>query len=437
MQIVIGLFIASISVYLLTVQALRWSRYTAIHRKFGHKHESGLLTPEDAQEILRVSSLYDMPALMNYALAFALFKTYAIPSISKILSNTKELKSAQSISKRYADTEILISTWVFCPISGKSSTVSQPSNTSRQSFGNTADTQKAGATAERGDVDDPRAMIALARVNWLHSKYSITNDDYLYTLALFAFEPPKWARLYGWRALSPMEEEAFYIFWVEIGQRMGIRDIPETIKEFRTWVVEYEAKTMVPAQTNYDVATYTTEELLHVVPESFGLKKFFRRLTVCVLEENVRIAMIQPKQPTYLHFILRTVLYSVAFVQRYLCLPRSDSNHGAAIDISLPEDAAIPACPVPSSKLYRMHPKWFQARPWYKPKPRTFGGRMRDWVAFKIGLYDALPGPKLQSEGYRLEEMGPAKYEKSGNEEAIGMAGEFYGCPISAPFSRR
>ena len=49
---------------------------------------------------------------------------------------------------------------------------------------------------------------------------------------------------------------------------------------------------MVPAQTNHDVAAYTTEELLHAVPERFGIKNFARRLTICALNENVRIAMM-------------------------------------------------------------------------------------------------------------------------------------------------
>jgi hypothetical protein len=56
-------------------------------------------------------------------------------------------------------------------------------------------------------AEDPRAMIALARVNWLHSHYNIvrfqslrfrifltfyssqSNEDYLYTLSLFISEP--------------------------------------------------------------------------------------------------------------------------------------------------------------------------------------------------------------------------------------------------------
>ena len=65
-------------VWLLVVRALRWRRYNAIHRQFQAKYET--MTPEEAQKIMQVSTLYDMPLLLNYSLAFALFKTYGIVS---------------------------------------------------------------------------------------------------------------------------------------------------------------------------------------------------------------------------------------------------------------------------------------------------------------------------------------------------------------------
>lgn len=87
--------------YLSLVRLRRWQRYNAIHKQFGSAARS--LSPADAQLITHTSLFYDMPLLMNYALAFALFKTYAIPSISKILLGTKELSSKEGISRRYAD----------------------------------------------------------------------------------------------------------------------------------------------------------------------------------------------------------------------------------------------------------------------------------------------------------------------------------------------
>lgn len=76
-QVVLGAFL----VWLVVVRALRWARYNAIHREFKAKYEGRTMTPEEAQKIMHVSMLYDMPLLLNYALSFALFKTYAIVSL--------------------------------------------------------------------------------------------------------------------------------------------------------------------------------------------------------------------------------------------------------------------------------------------------------------------------------------------------------------------
>ncbi len=64
--------------YLSVVGLFRRRRYNTIHEKYTPKFRAGTLTLQDAQEIIGLSMMYDMPALMNYSLAFALFKTYAI-----------------------------------------------------------------------------------------------------------------------------------------------------------------------------------------------------------------------------------------------------------------------------------------------------------------------------------------------------------------------
>ena len=72
-------------IWLVTVRAFRWKRYNAIHRQFQAKYYKEGITPEEAQKIIQVSTLYDMPLLLNYALAFALFKTYGIVGRSNSL----------------------------------------------------------------------------------------------------------------------------------------------------------------------------------------------------------------------------------------------------------------------------------------------------------------------------------------------------------------
>lgn len=117
-------FFGGIFLWLILVRIFRWRRYNAIHRKYGPiwNNGKGIITPEEAQKIMAVSSNYDMPLVMNFAGAFALFKTYGIvrislkshnfnanynsnfqPSISKLLASTKELKSKETVARRYVD----------------------------------------------------------------------------------------------------------------------------------------------------------------------------------------------------------------------------------------------------------------------------------------------------------------------------------------------
>ncbi|KAJ3562037.1 hypothetical protein NP233_g9826 [Leucocoprinus birnbaumii] len=390
--------------YLALVRVLRFKRYRDIHKKYQKKYEDRTLTPEEAQKVMFVSCGYDMPLVLNYSLAFALFKTYAIPSISRLLSATKQLKSSETISKRYADTELMIATWVGCPISG-----------------HTKD--------DKSDEFDPRAMISLARVNQLHSKYNISNGDFLYTLILFAQEPATWARKYGWRELSPLEEYAYCIFWVEIGKRMGIQDIPGTPEEMRAWARAYEEEYMVPNIVNHEVAGYTTEELLYAVPTAFGIRDWVEGLTVCMLDEPVRKAMLKPAQPLYKHLIIWALLKPTAFFQKWFMLPRSDSNYRfpVAIEFNRKADGSINP---------RMHPKKYAVRPWYKPAPKTVFGKAWERFLVLAKWHSEVPKPSLRSDGYRLEEMGPLEIEKVGNLEALRDAEKLMGCPITGVFAR-
>lgn len=68
------LFIVS---YLVLVRCLRWRRYDKLHMKY-MKRDINSLTMREAQEILQLSLLWDMPDLVIYAYSFALFKTYGI-----------------------------------------------------------------------------------------------------------------------------------------------------------------------------------------------------------------------------------------------------------------------------------------------------------------------------------------------------------------------
>ncbi|KAH8823465.1 hypothetical protein DL96DRAFT_1744338, partial [Flagelloscypha sp. PMI_526] len=398
----IGLILFGI--YLLVVRALRYRRRDAVEKHFAHlvKNKGEGMTPEEAQRIISPLIHLEMPFLVNLALSFALFKTYGIPTISKILLATGQLSASDNVSRRYADTEILISTWAMCPMNG--------------SF---ADENSPGLTVHH--VGDPRAALALARVNYLHSKYNINNDDYLYTLALFILDASIWIKKWGWREVTPLEKQAIFVFWRDVGIRMGIKNIPETLDDLTEWTESYEAAAMIPARSNALVAQYTAEEILYPVPKILGLKSFARRCVWALLDPRVRIAMQAPAQPWPVHLFIEVVMRSSGLFQKYLCLPRftpSSAVDPNGIWVGLEES--------------KFKPTRYQPTPWYKPLPSGIFESVRDRLLVSIGMHAKIPSRDLASEGYRIHRQGPVSSEGHGQEYVFQHADEMlrYGCPI-------
>ncbi|EEB91076.1 hypothetical protein MPER_10631, partial [Moniliophthora perniciosa FA553] len=213
---------------------------------------------------------------------------------------------------------------------------------------------------------------------------------------------------------------AFFIFWLEVARRMNIRDVPTTEEAFKEWVEDYESKYMIPDPINHSVSLLTTEELIRQLPEAFGIRNFARKLAVAILEDRVRIAMMHPEQPWYIHTFLNGVLKFLAWQVRYFHLP--------ARTVYGPVEPSMPKFKQGEEPL--MYPLHFQSKPWYKPEPRSLGERAVNWLLIKVGKYDVMPSTKYRSGGYRLDTIGPLKFERSGREEVYRVAEQLQGCPI-------
>jgi hypothetical protein len=61
-------------------------------------------------------------------------------------------------------------------------------------------------------------------MNQLHRRWNIDNEDFLYVLSTFVFEPTRWHQQYGWRTPSEIEKRANFYFWREVGRRMNIQE---------------------------------------------------------------------------------------------------------------------------------------------------------------------------------------------------------------------
>jgi hypothetical protein len=175
----------------------------------------------DHERIVRLSSRQDFPFDTTRALELALFRTFAVPSIGGLLDATGEFIARPQ--RRYDDTDLLVSELI-----------------------------EHGYTGERG-------RRALARINALHGRFRIRNDDFRYVLATFVFAPMEWNARYGWRAWTEAERIAWFEFWRGVGRGMGIAGIPASEDEFRQVMQAYEAERYRRNDASTRVANATCE----------------------------------------------------------------------------------------------------------------------------------------------------------------------------------
>ncbi len=157
----------------------------------------------DSHEISLHVSAYDFPWDNVQALSFALFRTYAVPSIGRLLDETGEF--TRRVQKRYDDTGILLE-----------------------------EVQKHGFAHGRGRA-------AVRRINQMHGRYDISNDDLRYVLATFVVVPKRWMDDYGFRSLTPNEVAATTNYYLELGRHMNIKDLPADYAGFERLLDDYEA----------------------------------------------------------------------------------------------------------------------------------------------------------------------------------------------------
>ena len=173
----------------------------------------------DHQEIIYLLNCHVFPWDIERALEFALFRTYAVPSISEKLAGTGELTKRPR--KRYDDTEIIMYT-----------------------------------LTEHG-YDSEQGRRALRRMNQMHGRFPITNDELLYVLTTFIYEPIRWIERYGHRPLAENEKLTFFYFYREVGKRMNIKDIPEDYHELEQFNIDYEREHFRYAESNRQVGDTT------------------------------------------------------------------------------------------------------------------------------------------------------------------------------------
>lgn len=215
------------------------------------------LDPErDCRRIVFVDTFYEFPFDTTRALELAFFKTFAVPSIAELLDSTGEF--VERGQKRYDDTDLLIS-----------------------------------AFSEDG-WDGPLGKRALRRMNQIHGRFAIANEDYLYVLSAMVLEPQRWNARFGWRRMIEKERLAHFYFWREVGRRMAIREIPETLAELEAYNVDVERTRFARTDAGVRLAHAQRDVFLAWLP--FVPKAIGARAISALLEEHVveALGLVRP-----------------------------------------------------------------------------------------------------------------------------------------------
>jgi hypothetical protein len=201
----------------------------------------------DHREIYRITAVHEFPWDVMQALSFALYRTYAVPSIGGLLARTGEF--TERPQKRYDDTVLLLD-----------------------------------AILEFG-LDAPSGRTALRRMNRMHGSYDISNDDMRYVLSTFVVVPMRWLAAYGWRPPTPAERTASAEYYRALGARMGIRDVPSSFEEFETLLDEYERAHFAPDAGGRAVSDATLRLMATFRPFSLLPNSLARRLATALMDE--------------------------------------------------------------------------------------------------------------------------------------------------------
>lgn len=244
----------------------------------------------DHQRISYLLSFHIFAWDTERALELALFRTFAVPSISGLLARTGEF--VQRPQKRYDDTELILY-----------------------------------EILEHG-YDSERAHRAFRRMNRMHGHYQISNEDFLYVLSTFIYEPIRWNARFGWRKLSESEKLSGYYFFCEVGKRMGIREIPADYASFEAFNRQYEAKHFAYSDTNRQIGNATLDLLLGFYMPRF-LWKGGRYFAYALMDPPLLAAMGFPKSPALIRILVAGGMKLRAWVLRFVP-ERKTPKHGTA-----------------------------------------------------------------------------------------------------------
>ena len=183
----------------------------------------------EAHAVYRRMALYDMAFEVQFGLEMSFVRTFAVPSIAKVLAGTGEI--AARPLKRSLDTALMMYELI------------------------------------DSGPDSPRGRAVIKMINRMHREVRITEDQYSYVLTTFIVPAVRFMDSYGWRPSTEREKEAVTAFYRRVGQLMGLGWLPGSYKEAERFLDAYEAESLAPSPEGARLMRATRDVLATRMPK--------------------------------------------------------------------------------------------------------------------------------------------------------------------------
>ena len=156
-----------------------------------------------------------------------------------------------------------------------------------------------GAAARRGvaggAAQRPGPPRAIRRINQMHGRYDISNDDMRYVLSTFVVTPKALdGRLRVAAVLPRRGAPAGVLYYRELGRLMGIKEIPETYEDFEALLDGYEAAHFGFDEGGRRVADATLDLITTFPPNAYAPKWVVKRFALSLMDEALLRAFRYP-----------------------------------------------------------------------------------------------------------------------------------------------
>ncbi len=238
-------------------------------RRYERAHQIEAMDAErDHEGIYRLTALLELPWEHRFGWNLAFYRPFAVPRLAKLLAHTGQIQN-QTL-KRAHDTGLMM----------------------YELFEN--------------GLDHPRSREVLRRLNRMHHRWDIEQDDYRYILTTFAVVPTRFTDRYGWRPLIPVERTAIFRFYEELGKRMAISSIPGSYDAMVAYLDDYEAREVQHSSEGEQLTNQTLPFLAARIPGP--LKSRAPEIAGLFLDSRMRSALGLPTPRRTTVMALRSAL---------------------------------------------------------------------------------------------------------------------------------